>query len=60
LNGLADAIPTGGNGDGAITLQETISFLKTTVPSDAARLGGYQFPTASPADLLDLAEIVLH
>ena len=59
LEGQSDLLTNGGDGDGRVTLNEVIKFVKTTVPEDAANLGTYQFPTASPADLLDLVEIAL-
>ena len=59
LSGEGDQRSFGGNQDGTVNLSEVVDYVKTTVPQDATRIGTYQYPTASPADLIDFVNIPL-
>ena len=56
LDGEADR--QAGNRDGIVELQELIQYVRSTVPQDAGA-GQEQFPTAGPAELLELINLPL-
>ena len=59
LSGEGDQRSFGGNQDGTVDLREAVQYVKATVPQDATRIGTYQFPTASPVELIDFVNIPL-
>ena len=61
LAGSADSSSQGGNGDGLVTLQETIQYVTEKVSSDSAQDADspQQFPTAGPVDLLEFVRLPL-
>ena len=59
LAGAADEPSHGGDGNGRVTLPETIQYVQAMVENDSAASGLKQHPTAGPADLLPLVRLPL-
>ncbi len=57
LRGDADKL--GGNQDGQVTLAELVAFVRRHVAEESASSSRLQYPTAGPAELLDIVSIPL-
>lgn len=59
LRGAADPLAAGGDGDGRVTWNEVVGYVKRAVTEDSAAEALRQYPTAGPIELLDYAQMPL-